>query len=119
MNDASFLAGHSILVEFGSLYSLRAKKIAEDSTLGSSSFQARTSATISISDLLDIFNEMYSDILPKVVLEHYGVDRITTKLEESVKYSFLGQNANNADNSALSVAKEMEMNKKICIDPQS
>ena len=75
------------MVEFGSLYSIRAKKIAEDSTQGSPDFQVRTSATISISDLLDIVNEAYSDVLPKTVAEYYGNERRDTKLGKSVKYS--------------------------------
>ncbi len=79
--------GKSELVEFGSLYSINAKKIAEDSTQGSPGFQSRTSATISISELLDIVNNSYSDILPQSVAEHYGTQRRDTKLGKSVKYS--------------------------------
>ena len=79
--------GKSELIEFGSLYSINAKKIAEDSTQGSPGFQSRTSATISISELLDIVNNSYSDILPQSVADHYGVQRRSTKLGRSVKYS--------------------------------
>ena len=75
------------LVEFGSLYSIKAKKIAEDSTQGSPGVQSRTSATISISELLDIVNESYSDILPQSVAEHYGIEKRKTKLGKSVKFS--------------------------------
>lgn len=80
--------GEERLEEFGSLYSLRGKKIEDDSAQGSPGVQSRTSSIISISDLLDIVNEMYSDILPKSVAEHYGNERRATKLGESVKYSF-------------------------------
>ncbi len=79
--------GKSELIEFGSLYSINAKKIAEDSTQGSPGFQSRTSATISISELLDIVNNSYSDILPQSVADHYGIQRRSTKLGGSVKYS--------------------------------
>lgn len=79
--------GINELVEFGSLYSINAKKIAEDSTQGGPGFQSRTSATISIAKLLDIVNSSYSDILPQSVSEHYGTQRRNTKLGRSVKYS--------------------------------
>ncbi len=49
--------GQVELVEFSSLYSIRAKKIVEDSAQSSQAFQGPTSTTISISDLLDIVNE--------------------------------------------------------------
>ena len=77
--------GQVELVEFSSLYSIRAKKIVEDSAQSSQAFQGPTSTKISISDLLDIVNETYSDILPKTVVEHYGNERRKTKLGESVK----------------------------------
>ena len=79
--------GQKELVEFGSLYSIKAKKIAEDSAQSSQAFQGPTSAKISISALLDIVNETYSDILPKTVAEHYGNERRKTKLGESVRFS--------------------------------
>ena len=97
--------GETELVEFGSLYSVRAKKIAEDSTNGSPDFQFRTSATISISDLLDIVNESYSDILPKTVADHYGKDRRKTKLGESVKFSL------SEDSGALTKSQEQLIEK--------
>lgn len=40
----------------------KCKKIAEDSTQGSPGIHSRTSATISISKLLDIVNDSYSDM---------------------------------------------------------
>lgn len=79
--------GKDVLADFGTLYSIRGKKIEDDSAQGSPGVQSRTSSTISISDLLDIVNEMYSDILPKSVAEHYGNEQRETKLGESVKYS--------------------------------
>lgn len=79
--------GKDVLADFGTLYSIRGKKIEDDSAQGSPGVQSRTSSTISISDLLDIVNEMYSDILPKSVAEHYGNEQRKTKLGESVKYS--------------------------------
>jgi len=94
--------GQTELVEFGSLYSFRAKKIAEDSTQGSPDFQVRTSATISISDLLDIVNETYSDVLPKTVADHYGHGRRETKLGNSVKYSL------SADSESRQLSKEQQ-----------
>lgn len=84
--------GKSELIEFGSLYSINAKKIAEDSTRGSPGFQSRTSATISIAKLLDLVNSSYSDILPQTVVEHYGIQRRNTKLGRSVKYSLSSEN---------------------------
>ncbi|MBS6295908.1 MAG: peptidoglycan DD-metalloendopeptidase family protein [Dialister sp.] len=79
--------GEERLVEFGSLYSLRGKKIEDDFAQSNPGVQSRTSSTISISDLLDIVNEMYSDILPQSVADHYGNERRETKLGESVRYS--------------------------------
>ncbi len=79
--------GQEELIEFNSLYSFNAKKIAEDSTQGGASFQARTSANISITELLDNVNEVFSDVLPKTVAEHYGHERRDTKIGKSVKYS--------------------------------
>ena len=67
--------GEERLEEFSSLYSLKGKKIEDDSAQGSPGVQSRTSSTISISDLLDIVNEIYSDILPKSVAEHYGIEQ--------------------------------------------
>lgn len=79
--------GQDEIVYFDNLYSANAKKIEAPNNSGRS-FQAPTSiSTISISDLLDIVNEMYSDILPKSVAEHYGNEQRETKLGESVKYS--------------------------------
>ena len=49
--------GQVELVEFSSLYSIKKKKIVEDSAQSSQAFQGPTSTTISISDLLDIVNE--------------------------------------------------------------
>ena len=80
--------GEERLEEFSSLYSLKGKKIEDDSAQGSPGVQSRTSSTISISDLLDIVNEIYSDILPKSVAEHYGIERRKTKLGKNVVYSF-------------------------------
>ena len=80
--------GTDKLVKFGSLYSLRGKKIEDDSAQGSPGVQSRTSSTISISDLLDLVNEIYSDILPKGVAEHYKNERKISKLGNSVKYLF-------------------------------
>ena len=79
--------GLTELVEFGSLYSIRAKKISGDSTQGGSGFQSSTPDTISILKLLDIVNAEYSDILPKTVAEHYGNVRRSSKLGNSVKNS--------------------------------
>lgn len=79
--------GQDELVEFGSLYSVRAKKIVEDSAQSSPGVQSRTSTTISISDLLEGVNKMYSDILPKSVADHYRNERQESKLGKSVKYS--------------------------------
>ena len=84
---SKLMTGEEHLVEFGSLYSLRGKKIEDDSAQGSPGVQSRTSSTISISDLLDIVNEMYSDILPESVAEHYGNEKRKTKLGESVRFS--------------------------------
>ncbi len=50
--------GQTELVEFGSLYSVRAKKIVEDSAQSSPDFQARTSTNISIAELLNNVNEI-------------------------------------------------------------
>lgn len=79
--------GLTELVEFGSLYSMRAKKISGDSTQGGSGFRSSTPDTISILKLLDIVNAEYSDILPKTVAEHYGNVRRSSKLGNSVKNS--------------------------------
>ena len=68
------------VVDFGSLYSVNGRKISEDSTLGRQGLQAPTSDTISISDLLDMVNEIYSDILPKSVAAYYKIDRKDSKL---------------------------------------
>lgn len=94
------------IVDFGSLYSVNGKKISEDSTLSRQGLQAPTSdtaveavgganqgvqsltsTTISISDLLDVVNKTYSDILPKSVADHYGNTRRESKLGKSVRYS--------------------------------
>lgn len=84
---AQLKTGQDELVEFGSLYSMRAKKIVEDSAQGSRGVQSSTSTTISISDLLGVVNEMYSDILPKSVAGHYGHGRKESKLGKSVRFS--------------------------------
>ncbi|MCI8348671.1 MAG: hypothetical protein HFE74_04435 [Firmicutes bacterium] len=84
---SKLMTGQTELIEFGSLYSVRAKKIVEDSAHGSPGVQSRTSTTISISKLLDIVNEEYSDILPKSVAEHYGNKKKISKLGNSVKFS--------------------------------
>ncbi|MCQ4636687.1 hypothetical protein NE619_08090 [Anaerovorax odorimutans] len=62
-------------------------QISEDSILDRQGLQAPTSDTISINALLDILNEMYSDILPKSVADHYGHTRKESKLGNSVRYS--------------------------------
>lgn len=84
---SKLITGKDVLADFGTLYSIRGKKIEDDSAQGSPGVQSRTSSIISISDMLDIVNEMYSDILPKSVAEHYGNEQRETKLGESVKYS--------------------------------
>ena len=78
--------GNTELDDFDVLYSANAKKI-EGSALSSQGFNTSLPSTISISDLLDIVNEMYSDILPQSVADHYGNERRNTKLGESVKFS--------------------------------
>lgn len=75
------------LDDFDVLYSANAKKI-EGSALSSQGFNTSLPSTISISDLLDLVNEIYSDILPKGVAEHYKNERKISKLGNSVKYSF-------------------------------
>lgn len=78
--------GISKLVEFSSLYSIRAKKIEEDSTNSSRGFQSPTSSKISIRELLEIVKGAYSDILPKDVADNFGITRRSTKVGSSVKY---------------------------------
>ena len=61
-------------VKINALCSANDKK-EDDSAQGSPGVQSRTSSTISISDLLDIVNEVYTDVLPKSVAEHYGIEQ--------------------------------------------
>ena len=75
------------MIEFDSLYSINGKKISEAIGRANQGVQSLTSDTISISELMDIVNEMHSDILLESVAEHYGNERRKTKLGESVKYS--------------------------------
>ena len=50
------------MIEFGSLYALKAKKITEDSAPQSSrGFEVPTSVEISVADLLELVKEVYSD----------------------------------------------------------
>ena len=79
--------GESELIEFDSLYSFNGKKIVEAIGGANQDFKILTSTKISISELLDIVNEVHSDILPKTVAEHYGNERRKTKLGESVRFS--------------------------------
>lgn len=79
--------GESELIEFDSLYSFNGKKIVEAIGGANQDFKVLTSTKISISELLDIVNEVHSDILPKTVAEHYGNKRRKTKLGESVRFS--------------------------------
>lgn len=72
------------------LYSANAKKIELAANAvgdGDNKSLLPSSSIISISELLDIVNEMYSDILPMSVAEHYGIERKKSKLGESVRYS--------------------------------
>ena len=98
--------GQKELVEFGSLYSIKAKKIVEDSARSSQAFQGPTSTKISISALLDIVNETYSDILPKTVAEHYGNKRRKTKLGESVRFSLKNKNITEDTKISFVIAEE-------------
>lgn len=84
--------GQAELLEFDSLYSFNGKKISEAVSGADQGVQSLTSDTISISDLLDLVNEMYSDILPKSVTEQYGIERKKSKLGEKVKYSLHNPN---------------------------
>lgn len=79
--------GESELIEFDSLYSFNGKKIVEAIGDANQDFKVLTSTKISISELLDIVNEVHSDILPKTVAEHYGNERKKTKLRENVRFS--------------------------------
>lgn len=83
----TLITGETELIEFDSLYSINGKKISEAIGRANQGVQSLTSDTISISELMDIVNEMHSDILPESVAEHYGNERRKTKLGESVKYS--------------------------------
>lgn len=83
----TLITGETELIEFDSLYSINGKKISEAIGRANQGVQSLTSDTISISELMDIVNEMHSDILPESVAEHYENERRKTKLGESVKYS--------------------------------
>jgi hypothetical protein len=59
------------------LYAINAKKEATaliEPELSSQSDVSLTASTISISNLLDLVNKYYSDILPEDVLKHYGYE---------------------------------------------
>ena len=79
--------GEQELIDYDTLYSFNGKKIAGAVGTANRGFKAPTPAKISIAELLDIVNEPFSDILPKSVADHYGIERRHTKLGEDVKYS--------------------------------
>ena len=83
----TLVTGKDELVDFDSLYSFNGKKIVEAVGSANQGIHSLTSTTISISDLLDVVNERYSDILPKSVAEHYRNKRKQSKLGQSVKFS--------------------------------
>lgn len=85
--DVAEVVGMEVLDK---LYSANAKKIElAANAVGDHDNKSLlpSSSIISISDLLDIVNEMYSDILPQSVADHYGNERKGSKLGKSVKYS--------------------------------
>ncbi|HIV81007.1 MAG TPA: hypothetical protein IAB13_08640 [Candidatus Avanaerovorax faecigallinarum] len=60
-------------VKINVLHSANAKK--EGSALRSQGYNTSLPFTVKISDILDIVNEINSDILPESVAEHYGNER--------------------------------------------
>lgn len=103
--------GETELIEFDSLYSINGKKISEAIGGANQGVQSLTSDTISISDLLDIVNNMYSDILPKSVANHYGNERRNTKLGESVRFSI-----RETDRSTQKLLRENKKYKQLAAD---
>lgn len=85
--------GMDELVEFDTLYSFSGKKIKMPEAVNGvhRAFQGPTSDTISISNLLDLVNEAYSDILPKTVAAHYDIVPRASKLGQDTKYSLSGE----------------------------
>lgn len=85
--------GMDELVEFDTLYSFSGKKIKMPEAVNGvhRAFQGPTSDTISISNLLNLVNEAYSDILPKTVAAHYDIVPRASKLGQDTKYSLSGE----------------------------
>ena len=98
--------GESELIEFDSLYSFNGKKIVEAIGGANQDFKVLTSTKISISELLDIVNEVHSDILPKTVAEHYGNERRKTKLGGSVRFSLKNKNITEDTKISFVIAEE-------------
>ena len=96
-------------MEFDSLYSFNGTKIVEAVDGVNQDFQVLTSTKISISKLLDIVNEMHSDVLPKTVADHYGNKRRETKLGESVKYSITDNQGRKLSKGQQSFFKDSKM----------
>ena len=81
-------SGIDEIVEFDNLSAINSKKISEAGNTARH-FQVATSDVITVSDLLDLVNKNFSDVLPSSVAMHYGNTRKNTKLNKSVVYSII------------------------------
>ena len=74
---------------------------------------AFTASSISISDLLNIVKNNYSDILSNSVLEHFGIERGKSAVSGDVVYSFANQPAVDGNNvSEVTHAENLKNNEK-------
>jgi hypothetical protein len=93
--------GNTEIKDVETIYAIGAKKEAvahNRQGYGENTPFAFTASSISISDLLNIVKNNYSDILSNSVLEHFGIERGKSAVSGDVVYSFANQPAVDGNN---------------------
>ncbi len=101
--------GNTEIKDVETIYAIGAKKEAvahNRQGYGEGTPFAFTASSISISDLLNIVKNNYSDILSNSVLEHFGIERGKSAVSGDVVYSFANQPA--VDGNTVSEATHAE-----------
>ncbi len=101
--------GNTEIKDVETIYAIGAKKEAvahNRQGYGENTPFAFTASSISISDLLNIVKNNYSDILSNSVLEHFGIERGKSAVSGDVVYSFANQPA--VDGNTVSEATHAE-----------
>ena len=108
--------GNTEIKDVETIYAIGAKKEAvahNRQGYGENTPFAFTASSISISDLLNIVKNNYSDILSNSVLEHFGIERGKSAVSGDVVYSFTNQPAVDGNNvSEVTHAENLKNNEK-------